>query len=164
MSWQFSGAIDSSNIDDFQEAFNSEVLPKINEFLKNYKLNAGGTHMTYSSDGIKISFNTSYALEGGRKPWADSNFFEKAERLYKYRVDRPQDFEDANEVRKFYEALPKDRVIIGKRVCIPSKKFPYEMFKVLDYCPEDRYPFKLLRERDQKHMDYIWDWNYRFEN
>lgn len=163
MGWQFSGAIDKSNIKEFQDAFNTVVLPKINEFLANYKLSASSSYMSYGSEGIKISLDSSYVLSGGRKPWADSNFFEDAERSCKYRFDHPQHYDDVNEVRAFYDALPKDKVIIGKRICIPSKRYPNEMYKVIDYVPSDTYPFKCIRERDQKQWSWKWDWNFRFQ-
>ncbi len=152
MGWVFSRRITSENVDDFQAAFEREVMPQVKEFLKKYELGECSSYVSYGDNGLSVKVSSKYTLAGGAKPWAESTMREDFERWAK-NADTTD--EHGKRVIAFVDALPSGN-LIGRHVHIPgsSKRYPDETFTLTGYNPHARYPLEVTRDRDGKK----WSW------
>lgn len=163
MGYVYAKRITKETIGDFHDAFNSEVLPKINEFLRQYNLSTGGASMTYGDHGIDIKMSSIYELRDGSKPWAESTMREKFETDWSWLKNSKLNLETRAKAEAFMANLPSGN-LIGRHIHIPgsSKRYPDETFTLDDYNQNDRYPLKITRDRDGKKWNWEFNWDIRF--
>lgn len=163
MSYVYSKRITKETIGDFHEAFNAEILPKINDFLRQYNLSAKGANLTYDDHGIDIKVSSIYELGDGSKPWAESTMREKFEAEWSWLKRSQANPVSLAKADAFMSVLPSGK-LIGNHIHIPgsSKRYPDETFTLTDYNPDDRYPLKVTRDRDGKRYNWEFNWDIRF--
>ena len=162
--WVYSGRITKDNVKDFHKEFDKEVLPVVQAFMKRYNLGEITSGLTYGDGGIDIKLYSKYVLNGGRKPWAESNFREMVESTKKNHDERDwYSEEEKQKFAAFYAALPEGN-LIGRHVHISdsSKRFPNETFTFIGYEPNKRYPVQLIRDRDGRGYQWEVTWDMRF--
>ena len=161
MSYIYKNRVTRDNIDEFQAGLNQH-LGELQEYLRQYKLTIKGNFLTYGDNGIQIKISTEYALDGGAKPWEDHTLREDIERYLSYINPTDSNYQEAI---AFKEALPIGE-LLGRKVHIPgsSKRYPNETFTVTGWRSGDRYPLKLIRDRDGRDWQYELLWGMRFVN